>query len=200
MVESLSFKLKKKSMIEQKKNRKGFSLVEVGIVTAILIIIASIGVPAINNFVTENRAPKVAEELQRFVARTKAASESGMANPYTGIGTVNLARSIKSSSVVKVVGDDTIEHRLGGGSQGVITLAPAEGGRAFAITLVRVNEIVCPTLATIMNSSIDTITINGTTAKETNMTSAEVTTPYNPSVAQNACESDNENTFVFTVR
>lgn len=180
--------------------RKGLSFVEVGVVTAIIILIAAIGIPAINDFVTENRAPKVAEELQRFIARTKAASESASTTPYTGLETSNLARALKSSSVVKVVSNNEIEHRLGGGTTGLMTLSDAEGGRAFAITLTNVNEIVCPTLATIMQSTADSITIGGTPVKTTNYQTSEVTLPYNAAQAQNSCVDGDNNAFVFTTR
>lgn len=192
--------VKNKNNLLRRKVFKGMSFVEMGVVTAIIILIAAIGIPAINNFVTENRAPKVAEELQRFIARTKAASESASSTPYAGIKTENLARSLRSSSVVKVLDQATIEHRLGGGATGLITLAENSGGRAFQITMANVNEIVCPSMATILQSVSDTITVNGTTVKETNLTTGAVTTDYNASIAQNSCTEDNTNNFVFITR
>lgn len=189
--------------IDRKSRRKGLSFVEVGVVTAIIILIAAIGIPAINNFVTENRAPKVAEELQRFIARTKAASESASIEPYKDIDTQNLARSLKSSSVVKVVdtgGTFSIEHRLGGGDAGLMELEDFDDGRAFQISLDNVNEIVCPTLATILQSTADSISIGGTFVKETDLATGEVTTLYNAVVAQNECTANDTNDFVFVVR
>ena len=48
--------------------QRGFSLVEVSIVTAIVLLISIASIPAINSYVIENKVPRVGEELQRFVA------------------------------------------------------------------------------------------------------------------------------------
>ena len=47
--------------------QRGFSLMEVSIVTAVVLLIAIVGIPAIGAYVIENKVPKVGEELQRFV-------------------------------------------------------------------------------------------------------------------------------------
>ena len=47
--------------------QRGFSLVEVAVVTAIVLLLAIIGIPAIGNYLVENKVPKVGEELARFV-------------------------------------------------------------------------------------------------------------------------------------
>jgi len=62
--------------VQQKKNRQsGFSLVEISIVTTIVMLIAILGIPAIQSYVIESKVPRVAEELQRFVARMKATTQ-----------------------------------------------------------------------------------------------------------------------------
>ncbi|PAX96081.1 prepilin-type cleavage/methylation domain-containing protein, partial [Bordetella pertussis] len=83
----------------------GFSLVEVSIVTAIVLLVAIIGIPAIGSYVIESKVPRVGEELQRFVARTKANAQGDGAAPYTGIGTASLAHALRDSSVVSVRGE-----------------------------------------------------------------------------------------------
>ncbi|WP_154389106.1 prepilin-type N-terminal cleavage/methylation domain-containing protein, partial [Bordetella pertussis] len=109
----------------------GFSLVEVSIVTAIVLLVAIIGIPAIGSYVIESKVPRVGEELQRFVARTKANAQGDGAAPYTGIGTASLAHALRDSSVVSVRGEGasaTVAHGLGGqgaGAHGVISVAPA---------------------------------------------------------------------------
>lgn len=177
------------------KKRKGLSFVEVGVVTAIIILIASIGVPSINNFVTENRAPKVAEELQRFIARTKAASAGAAAAPYKDIATINLARATQGSSVLTSdLVAETVKHRLGDGAITVAEVTPTDGvaGDGFSITITGVANVVCPTLATILNSTVDEISIEGEVVKS-------ATIPYNAITAQDECVSGNNNDFVFTI-
>ncbi|MFM7010852.1 MAG: prepilin-type N-terminal cleavage/methylation domain-containing protein, partial [Betaproteobacteria bacterium] len=51
--------------------QRGFSLIEISIVTTIVMLIAILGIPAIQSYVIESKVPRVAEELQRFVARMK---------------------------------------------------------------------------------------------------------------------------------
>ena len=55
--------------------QKGFSLIEISIVTTIIMLIAILGIPAIQSYVIESKVPRVAEELQRFVARMKATTQ-----------------------------------------------------------------------------------------------------------------------------
>ncbi|MEY3739444.1 MAG: hypothetical protein RLZZ192_119, partial [Pseudomonadota bacterium] len=67
--------------------QKGFSLIEISIVTTIIMLIAILGIPAIQSYVIESKVPRVAEELQRFVARMKATTQGFGVTPYSGIDT-----------------------------------------------------------------------------------------------------------------
>ena len=40
----------------------GFSLIEISIVTAIIMLIAIVGIPSVQSYVIENKVPRVAEE------------------------------------------------------------------------------------------------------------------------------------------
>ncbi|MBU4610291.1 type II secretion system protein [Achromobacter sp. GG226] len=190
------------------RKQAGFSLVEVGVVTVILIIVAIIGLPAINGFVIENRAPKVAGELQRFVARTKASAEGGGPTPFANINNANnLVKALRTSSVVKANEDTSvIAHRLGGqgsGTNGVLTVAPATlagggAGSAFALTLTNVNEAACPSLASIMQQMSDQMSINGTVVKA--LGTNNEAGAYNAVAAEEQCVAGDNNTFVFVSR
>ncbi|MCX7222619.1 MAG: prepilin-type N-terminal cleavage/methylation domain-containing protein, partial [Burkholderiales bacterium] len=84
--------------------QRGFSLIEISIVTTIIMLIAILGIPAIQSYVIESKVPRVAEELQRFVARMKATTQGFGVAPYAGIDTGVLANALRTSSVVLVSG------------------------------------------------------------------------------------------------
>ena len=85
-------------------SQRGFSLIEISIVTAIVMLIAIVGIPAIQGYVIENKVPRVAEEIQRFIARVKANTHGFGATPYSGIDGGTLANALRSSGVVSVTG------------------------------------------------------------------------------------------------
>ncbi|MGE4334642.1 MAG: type 4 pilus major pilin [Pigmentiphaga sp.] len=181
---------------------QGFSLVEVSIVTAIILIVSIIGIPAINGYVIENKVPEVAGELQRYVARTKANGQ-GTANPYADIDTSHLGRSLRGSSVVAVDAATfgRVAHGLGGNgtSTGLITVAASDGGASFTLTLDAVNDAACPALSSLLQRIAERIEIGG--AGNTMVKDARAATPlaYSPLAAQEACRTGDLNTFAFTV-
>jgi len=190
----------------------GFSLVEVSIVTAIVLLIAIAGIPAINSYVIENKVPRVGEELQRFVARMKANAQGAGTAPYRLIDTGSLANALRSSSVVTVSGEGAaavVAHGLGGSGtagSGTIVLGPAavgEGGSGsgFSLTLDDVNEAACPSLASVMQRVSDIITVAGRSGAVTVKDAVAVpAVPYDPILADAQCAEGDSNTFVFTVR
>lgn len=190
----------------------GFSLIEISIVTTIMMLIAIIGIPAIQGYVIESKVPRVAEELQRFVARLKAGTHGFGATPYSGVNGSTLVNALRASSVVSVTGEGagaTVAHGLGGSGsngRGVITIAPqsmagAATGVAFSLTLNDVNHAACPALASILQRIAQTVTISGQSGPVTvKNASFEPVMPYSAILADAQCASGDRNTFVFTIR
>jgi len=181
----------------------GLSLIEVSIVTAIILIVSIIGIPAINAYVVENKVPRVGAELQRYVARTKANGQ-GTSEPYAGLDTANLARAMRNSSVLSVDanGLSWVAHGLGGNgtTTGLIQVAEADGGARFTMTLDAVNDAACPALASVMQRVAERIEISGASTVVAKDALAATPIAYSPLVAEQACARGDVNTFIFTMR
>ncbi|ARP87206.1 type 4 pilus major pilin [Bordetella genomosp. 9] len=199
-------------MTDTRLSQQGFSLIEVSIVTAIVLLIAIIGIPAIGSYVIENKVPKVGEELQRFVARAKANAQGGGVAPYLHLHDGMLANALRDSSVFTVRGSDAaavVAHGLGGkgaAGHGTISLSAASVGGAgpgsgFSLTLTNVNNAACPGLASVMQRVSEIITVEGeggpTLVKDG---TASPPRPYDAMLAQAQCARGDVNTFVFTTR
>lgn len=192
--------------------QRGFSLIEISMVTAIMMLIAIIGIPAIQAYVIENKTPRVAEEIQRFVARLKSHTHGFGTAPYSGVNSATLVNAMRSSTVVSVNGSGTgasVAHGLGGkgsAGQGVITIAPqsldgSAHGAAFGITLNHVNHAACPGLASIIQRIADVVTIAGKSGSViVKDMSREPGQPYDALLADEQCISGDRNTFTFTFR
>ena len=190
----------------------GFSLVEVSIVTAIMMLIAIVGIPAIQSYVIESKVPRVAEELQRFVARVKANTHGFGATPYAAIDNVTLATAMRGSSVLSISGDGVsanIAHGLGGpgvSGRGVISVEPqtwagSARGAAFSVTLSDVNVAACPALASILQKIADMVSISGKGGPViVKNNTYEPYLAYNPMLADSQCAQGDRNTFQFTIR
>jgi prepilin-type N-terminal cleavage/methylation domain-containing protein len=192
--------------------QQGFSLIEVSIVTAIVLLIAIVGIPAIGSYVIENKVPKVGEELQRFIARAKVNGQGGSNTPYRSLHNGILANALRDSSVVSVTGSDAtalVAHGLGGSgtaSGGTIALASAViagggPGSAFTLTLNNVSNAACPSLASVMQRVSEVMTLQGKAGpvvlKDTTTQPPKL---YDAMLAQAHCASGDSNTFVFTAR
>jgi hypothetical protein len=194
------------------KRQYGFSLIEISIVTTIMMLLAIVGIPAIQGYVVESKVPRVAEELQRFVARLKVTTHGFGASPYAGLDTRVLANSLRGSSVVAVSGEGAganVAHGLGGqgvSGRGVIRVAPyalsgAPVGSAFLLTLNDVNHAACPGLASILQRISDVVTISGSGGPVRVKDSLqEPVSPYNPLLADAQCLSGDRNMFEFVIR
>ena len=190
----------------------GFSLIEISIVTAIMMLLAIVGIPAIQGYVVESKVPRVAEEIQRFVARLKVTTHGFGASPYASIDTTVLANSLRGSSVVSVTGAGigaNVAHGLGGAGiagRGVIRVTPhalsgAPVGSAFLLTLNDVNHAACPGLASVLQRIADVVTITGVGGPVTVKNSLyEPVSPYNPLLADAQCLSGDRNVFEFVIR
>jgi len=197
---------------EMLKRQHGFSLIEISIVTTIMMLLAIVGIPAIQGYVVESKVPRVAEELQRFVARLKVTTHGFGASPYAGLDTRVLANSLRGSSVVAVSGEGAganVAHGLGGqgvSGRGVIRVAPyalsgAPVGSAFLLTLNDVNHAACPGLASILQRISEVVTISGSGGPVRVKDSLhEPVSPYNPLLADAQCLSGDRNMFEFVIR
>ena len=177
------------------QKQAGFSLIEVSIVTAIVLLIAVIGIPAIGGYVMENKVPKVGQELARFVMHVRVNAGTSGDAPYTGIGTANLAAMTADSAVLMLATDGTVLHGLGAG--GTVDIEPADAGAAFLLRLQQVNHVACPSIASVLQRVADRITVqaNGGAAR----TVKDAATPYNALLAESACAKGDVNQFVFHV-
>lgn len=184
------------------RRQAGFSLVEVSIVTAIVLIIAIIGIPAINSYVIENKVSRVGGELQRYVARTKANGQ-GTSAPYAGLDSGNLARALRHSSVLAVdpVAVDRVAHGLGGNGSttGLVNVVESDSGVSFTMTLDAVNDAACPALASVMQRVAQRIQVTGTTAVVVKDEAATPRVAYSPLAAESVCVNGDRNTFLFTM-
>lgn len=187
----------------------GFSLVEVSIVTALMVILAIIGVPALQAYVIESKVPGVAADMQRFVSRMKVAALGGGLVPFATIDQRALINGMRSASVVTVQGEGQkadVSHGLGGhgrGESGTITILPAavpgmSVGSAFRLTLTHVNHAACPMLVTAMQRMASLITVAGLGASvQVKNDFLEPALQYQPVLADAQCARGDNNQFVF---
>ena len=192
--------------------QQGFSLVEVAIVTAIVLLIAILGVPAIGTYVIENKVPKVGEALQRFVLRTQINAQGAGMTPYAGIDNDTLAYALRDTTVFEL-GDSgaakTVSHGLSRSAtpgNGTVRLAPvalsgAGAGSGFSITMAQVSHAACPALASVMQGVSAVIRIESRKGNAT--VKDDVAAPpvrYSAARAASACSEGDTNTFVFLAR
>lgn len=192
--------------------QRGFSLIEISIVTTIMMLLAIVGIPAIQGYIVESKVPRVAEEIQRFVARLKMTTHGFGASPYGNVDTTVLANALRGSSVVSVTGAGTganVAHGLGGAGvsgRGVIRVVPhalpgAPVGSAFLLTLNDVNHAACPGLASVLQRIAEVVTISGVGGPVTVKNSLhEPSAPYNPLLADAQCLAGDRNSFEFVIR
>lgn len=178
--------------------QKGFSLIEMSIVTAIVLLLAIMAIPAVGNYVMENRVPKVGEALARFIVQTRIVGSGGASTPYAGINTGNLANMVANSGVFTVSGTgSTASVRHGLGIDGTATVSESSMGAGFTVTLSKVNNIACPGIASMMQRVSDTVKVAPESGTSTVVKSSSVA--FNAMAAEAACEQGDVNTFTFTV-
>lgn len=190
----------------------GFSLIEISIVGAIILLISMVAVPMIGNYITENKVPKVGDELLRFMVRMRVGANGAGDLPYAGVNNGVLVNAMKDSSVLRVAGEGAtgiVKHGLGGGAgstSGTVTLAPASAagagnGSAFRLSLINVSHAACPGLASILQQVASVISISsGKTSGEVKNSAASPALAYNPLKAESYCQNGDVNSFVFTVQ
>lgn len=180
--------------------------------TAIVLLVAILGVPAIGTYVIENKVPKVGEALQRFVLRMQVNAQGTGSTPYAGIDNGVLANALRDSSVFDLAergATPVVSHglsRTGGSGSGTVTLVPvalAEGGMGsgFSLTLSRVSDAACPALASVMQGVSSVIRIESDKGNVT-VKDDRASQPVRYSAARTAgaCGEGDVNTFVFIAR
>lgn len=192
-----------------RRHESGFSLVEVSIVTALMVILAIIGIPALQDYVIENKVPKVASDLQRFVARMKVTALGGGETPYENVDQRVLINGLRGGSAISVRGEapnGVVVHGLGGrGSKGngEISLSPDAGpdmptGSAFSLTLDHVNHAACPMLVSTLQRMAVLVKVAGKGGEvEVKNGFSSPVIPYQPVLADAQCQRGDSNRFVF---
>jgi type IV pilus assembly protein PilA len=179
------------------RKQKGFSMIQLGVVIAITLILAALGMPKFKDYLVQGRIPTIGQDLQRYIANVVTSAGGGSTTPYTGLDQASFARDMRGTSLMTETGNSTVRHNLGGGTAGTVVVT--ETGDSFVLTLNSVSAAACPELATTMQRSVDDISINGTPVKVT-ATDKTVTTPFSAPSAKNECTDGDTNTYVFTIR
>mgnify|MGYP001401633191 FL=1 len=175
----------------------GFSLVEVSIVMAIVLLLAIIAIPTVQAYVIEGKVPKVGEEVARFILHTRVNATGAPAAPYDGIATENLANMLRDSSVLSISGTGTsavVYHGLG--RNGEVTVSDTDAGAAFMVTLSDVNHAACPALASVLQRVSDVIQLKPGSAAA--IVLKDATTAYSALETESRCSQGDDNTFIFT--
>ncbi|HEX2517967.1 MAG TPA: type 4 pilus major pilin [Castellaniella sp.] len=181
--------------LAMQQGQRGFSLIEVSIVTAIVLLIAVIGIPAIGGYVMENKVPKVGQELARFVMHTRVNAGTSGEAPYDGIGTQNLAALVADSTVLTMTTDGSVLHGLGGG--GSVEVEPTDAGTGFLLRLRQVNHVACPSIASVLQRVADRIIVSSDAGPAQTVKDANIV--YSALAAESACVKGDVNQFVFHV-
>ena len=182
----------------RRQAQAGFSLVEVSIVMAIVLLLSIIAIPTIRTYVIESKVPKVGEELARFILHTKINASGGSAAPYDGISTGNLAGMLRDSGIFSVSGSEaspTVHHGLG--VDGEVSVAQADAGASFSITLSKVHHAACPSIASVLQRLSDSIVLTPEGGSAAVIKDAD--TNYSALEAESRCAQGDRNMFVFTV-
>jgi prepilin-type N-terminal cleavage/methylation domain-containing protein len=182
------------------RKQRGFTIVELLVVLAIIAVLSIIGIPAARGIITDGKIVPTSNDLSKIVAKVRSNASNQGINPYVAINTAvfaNTARGMISSlSINSANATATIQHDIGT-TNSQITVAPATLdttlGDSFTVTLPTVNEAACPGLSSQLSKTADVISLNGTVVKPYKGN-------YNGSAAQNLCNAADTNTYVFTFR
>lgn len=187
-----------------RRKSAGFTIIELMIVLAIVALIAVFGIPFARGLVIEGAIEPTANDINKVATKIRSNFAGGGATPYTALGATAAATATFANTANGVAGAITVTgtgaaatmtHALGA-TGATITVASSTittAGDSFAVTLNDANKAACPGVASILNRSVESITINGTSVKAVGGT-------YNAGSASNACTAGDTNDYVFTFR
>ncbi|RZS35423.1 type IV pilin protein [Corticibacter populi] len=170
----------------------GFTLIELGVVLAIIAILAVLAIPFIQDYIVSGRANTGAKDLQKAASDIRSAAAGvTTATPYSGVTTATLAAYLRNTSFN--VSGNTVTHSMAapGLAPQNVTISGTSGA-TFAIQLASVHEKACPELASQMSKAAESITIGSTSVKT-------ATTSLNVANARTACVAAGAN-MIFTFR
>lgn len=177
------YRLKARQAKRRADSQKGFTLVELIIVLAIVALLAIFGIPLFQSYLMEGRVEPTAQDLSKLAAKIRGNYAAG--GTYDGLSTATASKIANGLATSLVVGTSTMSHDLGGTG----SVSVAGSGSAFTITLGTVNNVACPGPANVLSRSADSISVNGTAAKSSGGT-------YNAGTASGACTDGDSNSIV----
>lgn len=175
---------------EKNRQQAGLSLIEISVVSAIILLIAIVSIPAINSFIIESRVPKVGEGIARFVVNHSVNTPLYETEPYEGVDNQLFAQQLESAGVFNIMGTGSNLQILHGlGRQGTLQIT---GGENLTITLSNVHHAACPGLSSVLQRLADSIRVGTETVKSDEKV-------YNATFAQKQCQKGELNTFEFVI-
>lgn len=181
--------------------QRGFTLIELGIVAAIVAFLLVLMMPNIKAKIIENKTSSVATQMQRAVVKI-IGSRAGMGTtPYTGISVAELGQVLRDEGFPVTGSPATaVEHTLGtDAGTPAVTIAAATlnaAGDSFTITMSEVHRAACAGMSTAMSGYAEVMTLTATGGGSATLKAAGGA--YNPSLALSNC--GDRNTLAFTFR
>ncbi len=190
-----------------RSGQRGFTLIEISIVTIILVVLVALAVPAIQSYIVGGRVPSAGQDLTKAIVTLK--QQSSVTPSATPFATVPGIEKLLANTNFAINGT-TVNHSLGDNS-GQVVLAPVGTGAGAQLTVWGLHPAACPSLASSMAKAADAIEVgqSGTVDTPTAPTAASSipsttstavvkvsTVGYNATAAQAACSTDGNNNYM----